>query len=44
MKYFYAILTTLSLSSMFILVDYITTDIEYHDMSAYEITITPNRK
>ena len=43
MKYLYTILTTLCITSLFNLVSFEKTKVEFHDMSEYEITITPER-
>lgn len=43
MKYLYTILTTLCLTAIFNLVSFEKTNVEFYDMSEYEITITPER-
>ncbi len=43
MKYLYTILTTLCLTVIFSLISFEEVDVEFYDMSAHEITITPER-
>ena len=43
MKYLYTILTTLCLTVIFSLIRFEEVDVEFYDMSAHEITITPER-
>ena len=43
MKYFYAILTSISLASVFFILNFKEAEIEYYDMSEYEIIITPSK-
>ena len=43
MKYLYTIITTLSLT-LFIGTYETESDVQYYDMSEFEITITPNKK
>ncbi len=43
MKYLYSIITALSLT-VFINLYETESDIQYYDMSEFEITITPNKK
>ena len=44
MKYLYTILTTLCLTVIFSLIRFEEVDVEFYDMSAHEITITPERQ